>query len=118
MKINIELDTFDKNLTSDIIGKKGISSGDKRDIFRNTTLEYQLTLKKFKVESPDTIYFTLDISGNVESSTSIFATWLHDNIKTRAIKLRINRSDVEIDESKIKNTINQIVKNKNESRGQ
>jgi hypothetical protein len=105
MKINIELDTYDKNLTSDIIGKKDLTSGDKRDIFRNATLEYQLTLKKFKVESPDTIYLTLDIGGNFESNSSVFATWLHDNIKTRAEKLRINRNEVDIDENMIRRTI-------------
>ncbi len=102
MKINIEVDTYDKQLSSDIFGKKSISSGDKRDIFRNTTLEYQLTLKKFLIEAPDTIYFTLDIGGNVATNTSIFATWLHDNLKTRAVKLRINRNEVEIDEGEIK----------------
>ncbi len=109
MKINIEVETFDKGLTSDILGKKSIDTGDKRDIFRNTTLEYQLTIKKFKVESPDTVYFTLDIGGNVESNTSVFATWLHDNIKTRAVKLKINRYEVDIEEEEIRKTINQII---------
>ena len=110
MKINIEVDTYDKQLSSDILGKKSINSGDKRDIFRNTTLEYQLTIKKFLMEAPDTIYFTLEISGNVATNSSIFATWLHDNLKTRALKLRINRNEVEIDESEIKKTIKEIIK--------
>ena len=46
MKINIEVDTFDKQFNTKIFGKNSIISGDKLDVFRNTTLYYQLTLKK------------------------------------------------------------------------
>lgn len=102
MKINIEVDTYDKRLTTDILGKKSISSGDKRDIYKNTTMVYQLTLKKFSIEEPDTIIFTLDVEGNIATNTSIFATWLYDNLKNRAVKLKINQIDVEIDEEEIK----------------
>jgi len=109
MKINIEVDTYDKRLTTDILGKKSISSGDKRDIYKNTTMVYQLTLKKFSIEEPDTVIFTLDVGGNIATNTSIFATWLHDNLKDRAVKLKINRTEVEIDEEEIKKIINEIV---------
>ena len=109
MKINIEVDTYDKRLTTDILGKKSISSGDKRDIYKNTTLEYQLILKKFSIEEPDTILFTLDVEGDIGTNTSIFATWLRDNLKDRAEKLRVNRTEVEIDEGEIKKTINEIL---------
>ena len=102
MKINIEVDTYDKRLTTDILGKKSISSGDKRDIYKNTTMVYQLTLKKFSIEEPDTVIFTLDVEGNIATNTSIFATWLYDNLKNRAVKLKINQIDVEIDEEEIK----------------
>ncbi|UCF13632.1 MAG: hypothetical protein JSW06_05075 [Thermoplasmatales archaeon] len=108
MKINIEVDTYDKRLTTDILGKKPISSGDKRDIYKNTTMVYQLTLKKFSIEEPDTIIFTLVVEGNLATNTSIFATWLYDNLKNRAVKLKINQIDVEIDEEEIKKIINEI----------
>ena len=108
MKINIEVDTYDKRLTTDILGRKSISSGDKIDIYRNMVLEYQLTLKKFSIEEPDTVIFTLDVEGDVATNTSIFATWLHDNLKNRAVKLKINQIDVEIDEEEIKKIINEI----------
>ena len=74
MKINIEVDTYDRQLTTDILGKKTISSGDKRDIYKNTTLEYQLTLKKFSIDEPDTILFTLDVEGDITTNKSIFAS--------------------------------------------
>ena len=109
MKINIEVDTYDKLLTTDILGRKSISSGDKIDIYRNMALEYQLTLKNFSIEEPDTVIFTLDVEGDVATNTSIFATWLHDNLKDRAVKLKINKTEVEIDEGEIKKTINEIV---------
>ncbi len=102
MKINIEVDTYDKRLATDILGRKSINSGDKIDIYRNTALEYQMTLKKFSIEAPDTVIFTLDVEGDVATNTSIFATWLHDNLKNRAVKLKINRTEVEIDEREIK----------------
>ena len=109
MKINIEVDTYDKQLTTDILGRKSISSGDKIDIYRNMALEYQLTLKKFSIEEPDTVIFTLDVEGDVATNTSIFATWLHDNLKNRAVKLKINRTEVDVDEEEIKKIINEIV---------
>ena len=108
MKINIEVDTYDKQLTTDILGRKSISSGDKIDIYRNMVLEYQLTLKKFSIEEPDTVIFTLDVEGDVATNTSIFATWLHDNLKNRAVKLKINRTEVDVDEEEIKKIINEI----------
>lgn len=108
MKINIEVDTYDKQLTTDILGRKSISSGDKIDIYRNTALEYQLTLKKFSIEEPDTVIFTLDVEGDVATNTSIFATWLHDNLKNGAVKLKINRTEVDVDEEEIKKIINEI----------
>ena len=108
MKINIEVDTYDKLLTTDILGRKSISSGDKIDIYRNMALEYQLTLKKFSIEEPDTVIFTLDVEGDVATNTSIFATWLHDNLKNRAVKLKINRTEVDVDEEEIKKIINEI----------
>ena len=108
MKINIEVDTYDKQLTTDILGRKSISSGDEIDIYRNMVLEYQLTLKKFSIEEPDTVIFTLDVEGDVATNTSIFATWLHDNLKNRAVKLKINRTEVDVDEEEIKKIINEI----------
>ncbi len=108
MKINIEVDTYDKQLTTDILGRKSISSGDKIDIYRNMALEYQLTLKNFSIEEPDTVIFTLDVGGDVATNTSIFATWLHDNLKNRAVKLKINRTEVDVDEEEIKKIINEI----------
>ena len=108
MKINIEVDIYDKRLTTDILGRKSMSSGDKIDIYRNTALEYHLTLKKFSIEEPDTIIFTLDVGGNIATNTSIFATWLYDNLKNKAVKLKINQIDVEIDEEEIKKIINEI----------
>ena len=108
MKINIEVDTYDKQLTTDILGRKSISSGDKIDIYRNMALKYQLTLKKFSIEEPDTVIFTLDVEGDVATNTSIFATWLHDNLKNRAVKLKINRTEVDVDEEEIKKIINEI----------
>ena len=108
MKINIEVDTYDKQLTTDILGRKSISSGDKIDIYRNMALEYQLTLKKFSIEEPDTVIFTLDVEGDVATNTSIFATWLHDNLKNRAVKLKINKTEVDVDEKEIKKIINEI----------
>ena len=108
MKINIEVDIYDKRLTTDILGRKSMSSGDKIDIYRNTALEYHLTLKKFSIEEPDTIIFTLDVEGNIATNTSIFATWLYDNLKNKDVKLKINQIDVEIDEEEIKKIINEI----------
>ena len=109
MKINIEVETYDKKLSTDIFGKKTISPGYKKDIYKNTKLEYQLTLKKFSIKEPDTILFTLDIDGDIATNTSIFATWLHDNLKDRANKLKINTSEVEIEEGEINKIINEII---------
>jgi hypothetical protein len=108
MKINIEVITYDKALTADILGKKSINSGDKIDIYKNTTLQYQLTIKKFSIEEPDTIIFTSEILGDIATNASIFAMWLHDNLKKRAEKLKINQMDVKIDEEEIKRIINEI----------
>lgn len=109
MKINIEVDTFDKQFNTKIFGKKSIISGDKVDVFRKTTLYYQLTLKKFSIEEPDTVVLTLDIEGNLRTNGSVFATWLYDNLKNRALRLKINQKDVAINEKEIKKIIQDIV---------
>ena len=72
-------------------------------------LEYQLTLKNFSIEEPDTVIFTLDVEGDVATNTSIFATWLHDNLKNRAVKLKINRTEVDVDEEEIKKIENDLI---------
>jgi hypothetical protein len=109
MKINIELDTFDKQLNSKLFNKKIINSGDKIDIFRNTSLYYQLTLKKFSINEPETIVFTLDITGNLSTNISIFSTWLYENVRTNAIQLRINQTDIEINENIIKCKLEDLI---------
>ena len=109
MRINIEIDTFDKQLNSKLFNKKTITSGDKIDIFRNTYLYYQLTLKKFSINEPETIVFMLDIKGNLLTNISIFSTWLYENVKTNAIKIRINQTDIEINEKVIKRKLGELI---------
>jgi len=109
MKMNIEVETFDKQLNKNMFGKKSVDSGDKIEIFRNTTLFYQLTLKKFSIEEPDTIIFTLDIKGNLATNASIFATWLFDNLNNRVLRLKINQKEVAINGGEIKKIMQQII---------
>lgn len=109
MKINIEVDTFDKKLTANILGKKLVNSGDKIDIYRNTTLSYHLTLKNFSIDEPDKVIFNLDIVGDLATNMSIFATWLQDNLRGKAEKLTINQKVVEIKEKEIKKIFNNIL---------
>ncbi len=109
MKINIEVDTFDKQLNTKLFSKRSVASGDKIDVFRNTNLYYQLTLKKFSIDEPDTVVFMLDINGNLVTNASIFATWLYDNLKNRALRLKINQIDVAINEKEIKKIMLEII---------
>lgn len=107
MAIGIEIDTHDNQLIFDILGKTSAGRGDIIRIDENAVLIYRGSLKKLAVGLPETISFTLDIGKGI--AIGVVATWLYNKIKNRSVKLRINRTEIEISEGEITRILREII---------
>ena len=111
MSIDIEIDTCDTRLAFDILEKSSARRKDKINIGKNIELECQGTFMRLSEGAPETIKFVLEISGGITSIT-MFAAWLYDKIKNKALKLRIDRTEIDINEGEITRIITEKIEKK------
>jgi hypothetical protein len=111
MKITLEIETKDKSLIYELLGKKSASRGDKVTINKNIELEYQGTLIQLAEGIPDVIRLSLEIIGGTAGIIK-FADWLYNKIKNKASKLIIDRTVIKIDKGEIKKIIIEKIEKK------
>jgi len=110
--MNIEIDTKNKTLVYELlekeIGKSSLSRGEVITIDDKIKVVYQGELIKLAVGEPSTIQLAITFVAGIASS--YVGTWLYNKINGKAEKLRINYTEVEIDEGEITRVIDINIK--------
>jgi hypothetical protein len=104
MKMQLEIDTEDRKLGFDLVGtSNSLSPGTKVEIPGSAILTFDGLIGRKAFGFPVTLEFILTFSSGV--SAGIVANWLYEKIKGRALKLRIDRTEVQINKGEIERII-------------
>ncbi len=95
----LEIDTNDSRLAFDIMDNNNLSSGEKKELFDDISIEYKDTFIRKAFGIPETITFILSFGSGV--GAGLIANWIYDKIKNRATSIRINRKVTIIDKDHI-----------------
>jgi hypothetical protein len=118
MELEIEIETFDKKLDFDLFeAKERFERGMETKIAEGVLARYERTDVCLAVGFADVIHFAITIGRNtaigVVSGINI-SDWLYDKLKERKVeKLRIERTEVEIDRSQIERIITEKMETTN-----
>jgi hypothetical protein len=105
MNINIEIESKDNSLVYEMIGGAKAESGEIIKIGDGTSLKCDLLSMEFTDGIPQTFYFVLNITRDI--GVGLASAWLYDKLKNRNVRLKINRTVVEIDQGEIKKMIDE-----------
>jgi len=97
--MNVEIETTDQRVIFDIFGKNSASVGDVIEIPGNAKVAYQGTEFQKVLGASSVIRLAITFATDVASE--LVANWLYDKIKGKSSKLRIERTEVQIDQGKI-----------------
>ena len=115
MKLNIEIETNDRMLTSDLFESREFSAGQtEKVITEGISIRWEGGLKRKAVGFPEIVRITLFIAEKVvlPVAISLTASWLYDKLKGRANKITIEYTVVEIDEGEIKKVLTKKIEKK------
>ena len=117
MELEIEIETFDKKLDFDLFeAKERFERGMKTKIAEDILARYERTDVCLAVGLADVIHFAITIGRNTAIGvvSGIISDWLYDKLKERKVeKLRIERTEVEIDRSQIERIITEKMETTN-----
>jgi len=108
MEIRVEIETFDKDLDFDLFGTKTLSKGMQKTIAEGVSVAYEYTEYRKAVGFADIIHVIVTIGRDVPIGVAagLIATWLYDKLKGRKVeKLKIERTEIEVDKGEIKRVI-------------
>jgi len=109
MKLNIEIETNDRMLTSDLFESREFSAGQtEKVITEGISIRWEGGLKRKAVGFPEIVRITLFIAEKVvlPVAISLTAKWLYDKLKGRTIKkITIEKTEVTLDKGEIKKII-------------
>ena len=113
MDLEIEIETLDKILDFDLFeAKERFGRGMETKIAEDVLARYERTDVRLAVGFADVIHFAITIGRKIGRNTAIgvvsgiISDWLYDKLKERKVeKLRIERTEVEIDRSQIERII-------------
>ena len=108
-------ETLEKFLEYELFETKHLSRKATRKTIDDSgvTIEYKFTSNKATLGvMPYIIFFTLNIGLNI--GINILSSWLYDKLKNKDVKLRIDKTKVEIDEEKIKELLIKLMKDKDD----
>ena|ERR1700733_2588694 len=106
-RLNIEIVTTDRELESEIFKSSSLSKGETGvTLSDGSTVTYEGTLAKRSIGIPDVTHAVIELATAV--GTGVVSNWLYGKLKGRDAKLRINRTEVEIEPNKIRIVIEQI----------
>jgi len=117
MELEIEIETFDKKLDFDLFeAKERFERGMETKIAEGVLARYERTEGRLAVGFADVIHFAITIGRNTAIGvvSGIISDWLYDKLKERKVeKLRIERTEVEIDRSQIERIITEKMETTN-----
>ena len=108
MDFEIEIATKDSVLIYDLMEKKEAHSGMVSSVASGATLRLNSHLIREAFGVPEILQLTLSIGKDV--AIEVFAAWLYDKLKGRAIKLEIDQTEIQIDKGEIKKIIIKKIK--------
>ena len=108
-RLNIEIEIAFGEVETELFETSSFSAGETRvTLSDGSTATYLGTLAKRSVGIPDVTHVAIELASAV--AAGIVSNWLYDKLKHRPAKLRINRTEVEIELDKIRVVIEQIEK--------
>ena len=111
MRVELKVDTGDVRLAFDMFAPaKSISPGITVTTPGNGTLVLGEMYGRKAFGAHETI--TLVLEAGKDLGIALFASWLYDKVKGRAKTLRIDRTEIEIDEGAIRKVISERLERK------
>ena len=104
-----EIDTHDFFLARDLMETSSPSPlvGQKRTLPGGATVTFEGIIERRALDFPSTIQLVVSFGKGVLAG--VVASWLYNKIKGRASTLRIDRTEVEIEEGEIKRIIKEKI---------
>lgn len=108
MKIEFQVDTSDETLADDLFAPaKTIRPGTAAVAPGNAALELREWYFRKSAGLHDTLTFVLNL--NKDLGVALFASWLYDKLKGAPKALRINRTQIEIENGVIRKVISEQI---------
>jgi hypothetical protein len=105
--IDVQIETGDRGLDMEMLETDSLSVGTPISLLDGVTATWSAPLKKHAGEP---YVFNLVITVVSGVSIHLVGSWLYEKLKGRSAKLRINRTEVEIEPDKIRVVIERIEK--------
>ena len=105
--MEIEIQTHDRFLVFDVLGKKSASLNDVVNIPGNAQITYKGSLILKSVGIPETVNFALTFGSGVMAG--VVANWIYDKFKNKTEKITINRRYINLDKNEIKKIIEESI---------
>lgn len=106
MEVKIEIETFNKQLDFDLFEtKERLARGMEIKIADGISARFEGTEFHLAIGFPDLVHFTITIGKDlaIGVASGIISAWLYNKLKGRKVeKLRIERTEVNIDKGEIK----------------
>ena len=108
MEIRIEVDTHDRQLGWDLFDSpRSLGEGTTAELPNGLKLNCESLLVRKAAVSPETLTFIVTFASGVGSG--LVANWLYDKLKGRTDKLRIERTEVEVEQGQIRRVISEKI---------
>ena len=108
--LQLEIVTHEKRLIFDLIGKNKVKIGESVDISTGVSVTYRGTRMYKARGTPDIIELILTIGARVP--VSVVGTWLWTKLQGRATSLRIDGTQIELQEGKITRYLREKIERK------
>ena len=105
--LQIAIQTPDKHFDFDVLGSRRISAGDSVEVAPGARLVWQGSIGYKAFGEPSWATYLLEIAGAVPAG--VIAAWLYHKLKGRALRMTIDRTEVEIEEGEIKKVIQERI---------
>lgn len=106
--VHIEIDTTDGDLVFDLMGRpKSVGRGTSVEVPGDARLEVEGILKRKAFGIPETLELALTLGSGV--ATGVVANWLWAKLNGRASRLRIERTEIELDEGVIRRVLHEKI---------
>ena len=115
MEAIIEIETLDNTLAMDLFAEKKLRVAREAEIAKGTFLRFEGRILREAVSVPDILRFTLILASSVALplALDVVANWIYDRVKNgRALKIKINDVEVEINKDAIKEILTKEIKEK------
>ncbi len=112
MQLQIEIDTEDRKLGFDLMGTPdSLSAGSEVKVPGNALLAFEGIIGRKAFGFPGTLEFIMTFTTGV--SAGVVANWLYEKLKGRTSRIRIDRTEVQLNKGEIERIIvERIEKNK------